>query len=344
MPMTKNDIQHAARVYGIHASVSNPEVMPSELAMDADMAMDAQPALVTVSNSGIPAFLTNYVDPNLIEVLVSPMKAAQILGENKKGDWTTLTALFPVVESAGEVSSYGDYSNNGEVTANVNWPQRQSYHYQAITQWGERQLAQMGAGRIDWANRLSISSARIMNKFQNKTYFYGVAGLQNYGILNDPNLNAPISPLAKAAGGFTWANATALEIYADFLALYAQGVAQSGGILEMDAPIKWCMSPAMAVNLGKLTPFNVSVKAMLKENFPNSTVETAVEYATASGQLVQMIVDAIDGQATGYCAFTEKMRAHPVILDMSSFKQKKSGGTWGAIILQPLAISGLLGV
>lgn len=347
--MNQTIIAQAARMYGIHAVAEGiqPQFIPenmAHLAMDADLAMDALPSLISVSNGGVPAFLTSFVDPKLIEVVVAPMKAAQIIGENKKGDWTSTTTLFPVIESAGEVSSYDDYSNNGVVTANVNWPQRQSYHYQAVTMWGERQLAQMGTGRIDWANRLSISSALIMNKFQNKTYFFGVTGLQNYGLLNDPNLNTPITPLTKAAGGFTWANATALEIFADALALFGQLQAQLLGNLEQDAKMVLALSPAMMVNLAKLTPFNVPVIKMLKDAFPNLRIETAVEYATASGQLVQLIVEQVDGQEVAYGAFTEKMRAHPVVIDLSAFKQKKSGGTWGAIILMPVAIAGLLGV
>lgn len=339
-------IAHAARVYGIHLHQAGQVqgFIPPELAQDSDLAMDAMPALVTVSNSGIPAFLTNYVDPKLIEVLVTKNKAAIILGENKKGDWTTPTALFPVAESAGEVSSYGDYSVNGEITANLNWPSRQSYHYQTITQWGERQLEQVGKGMIDWASRLNISSAMIMDKFQNKTYFYGVAGLQLYGLLNDPSLSTPIAPGAKAAGGFTWANGTALEIYEDVQDLFKKLVTQSFGIIERTAKLKLCMSPESEVELLKLTPFNVSVIDMLKKSFPAMTIETAAEYVTASGNLVQLIAESIEGQDVGYTAFTEKMRAHAIERKTSSFMQKKSGGTWGAIILQPFAITQLLGV
>lgn len=251
-----NAISYAARVYGIHFHNAGTVqgFIPPELAQDADLAMDALPALVTVSNSGIPAFLTNYVDPKLIEVLTTRNKAAIILGENKKGDWTTPTAFFPVVESAGEVSSYGDYSVNGEITANTNWPQRQSYHYQTITQWGERQLEQMGKGKIDWASQLNASSARIMDKFQNKTYFYGVAGLQNYGLLNDPALITPISPIAKAAGGNAWMTGTAItatanEIYNDIQDLFQQLVKQTGGLADMDSSMKLCMSPGRSVAL-----------------------------------------------------------------------------------------------
>jgi hypothetical protein len=48
------------------------------------LAMDAQPQMVTANNAGIPAYFTNYVDPELIRVLVTPMKAAEIIGEVKK--------------------------------------------------------------------------------------------------------------------------------------------------------------------------------------------------------------------------------------------------------------------
>jgi hypothetical protein len=345
-PQELTAIAHAARVYGIVMGMDGPMqgFIPPEMAHDSTLAMDALPGLITQSNSGIPAFLTTFIDPKVIEILVTPNRAARILGENKKGDWTTTTALFPVAESAGEVSSYGDYANNGEVTANVNWPSRQSYHYQTITEWGERQLAMMGVAQIDWASRLNISSARIMDKFQNRSYFYGVSGLQCYGLLNDPNLTAPVSPITKAAGGFTWTVATAPEIFEDIKKLYTQLVTQSGGNIDMQSKMKLCLSPAKEADLAKLSPFNVSVADMLKKTYPNMEIVSAVEYTTQAGEYVQLIVDNVEGQDTGYAAFTEKMRSHGVVKEMSAFKQKKSGGTWGAIITMPLGIASMLGI
>ena len=181
------------------------DYLKTEFADNFSLAMDAQPTMVTTGNSGVPAFFTNFVDPELIRILVTPMKAAEIIGEVKKGDWTTLTAQFPVVESAGEVSSYGDYNNNGMTAANVNWVPRQSYHYQTHTRWGERELDMYGAARIGYAAELNVASALVLNKFQNKSYFYGIAGLQNYGLLNDPSLPASIAPNATGtSGGLTW--------------------------------------------------------------------------------------------------------------------------------------------
>lgn len=330
-------------------------VMPSVIDFtDAvKMAADAQPSLVTVSNSGIPSYLANYIDPAFIKVLVTPNKAAKILGEGKKGDWTTMTATFPIIESTGEVSSYGDYNENGSSGANANFPQRQSYHYQTMTQWGERQLEMTALAKLDWANRLNVASAMVLDKFQNNSYFYGIAGLQNYGLINDPSLSAPVAPGPKAynsnASGPWITNgavtATANEVYADIQSLFNQLVLQSGGIIEMDTKMVLALSPTSSVALTATNQYSVNVFDLLKKNFPNMRFETAVQYQNASGgNLVQLIAEEVDGQQTGTCAFTEKMRAHAIVRKTSSFEQKKSQGTWGAVIFQPFAIAQLLGV
>lgn len=329
----------------VYMSQPGLDLQKADIAHSISVAMDAQPALVTVSNSGIPAFLSTFVDPKLIEVLVSPMKAAEIVGgELKKGDWTTNTAMFPMVESTGETSSYGDYSENGSVGVNANFPQRQSYHYQVMTQWGEKELEIAGLAKIDWANRMNIASALTLNKFQNKSYFFGIAGLQNYGLLNDPALSAAITPTTKTAGGTTWLNGTALEILADVTKLYKQLQTQAGGLVELDTPMTLAMSPLSEVYLTKTTEFNVNVADLLKKNYPNLTIKTAPEYTTGSGELVQLIADSMEGQRVADTAFTEKMRAHPVVVNSSSYKQKKSQGTWGTIIYLPAGIAQMLGV
>ena len=75
-----------------------------------------------------------------------------------------------------------------------------------------------------------------------------------------------------------------------------------------------------------------------------TTIVTAPEYSTTSGELVQLVADEIEGQRTLEVAFTEKLRAHPIVVNLSSFKQKKSQGTWGAIIYRPFLVAQMLGV
>lgn len=320
-----------------------------QMAQDAlrqvEMGMDAQSPLITVSNAGIPAFLTNYLDPETIRVLVTPMKAVKIMGgESKKGDWTTMTSMFPIIESTGEVSSYGDFNENGSSDANINWENRQSYLAQTMTQWGERQLDIAGQAKVSWAAEQNTASALTLSKFLNKSYFYGISGLQNYGLLNDPSLTAALTPATKTAGGTTWDAGTAAEIYDDVVALYKQLQTQMKGIIDREANLVLAMSPGVEVNLTKTNQYNVNVTDQIKKNFPNLRIESAVEYSTQSGELVQLFVETIDGKRVVEGAFNEKMRAHPVITQSSSFKQKKTSGTWGAIIRYPIAIAQMLGV
>lgn len=334
----------ASGKYGIILPGAKDYLKP-DFAENFQLAMDAQPTMVTANNAGIPAYFTNYVDPELIRVLVTPMKAAEIIGEVKKGDWTTLTAQFPIVESTGETSSYGDFNNNGMTAANVNWVPRQSYHYQTHTRWGERELDMYGAARIGYAAELNVASALVLNKFQNKSYFFGIDGLMNYGLLNDPSLTALITPNATGTGGaVTWATKDGQAVYDDIVKLYGQLVSQTKGLIERTDSMTLAMSPSAEVNLTKTNMYNVNVSDLLKKNFPNLRVETAVEYSTDAGELVQLIADRLGEQDTAYAAFTEKMRAHAVVVEESSWKQKKSGGTWGAIIRQPLGIASMIGV
>lgn len=302
-------------------------------------AQDAQPSLVTVSNAGIPSYLANFLDPKIIEVLVTPMKAAVITGERKMGDWTMKTAQFPVIESTGETSSYGDFSENGSTGVNTNWPSRDNYLYQTVTQWGVLELETQGLAKIDYAARLNIASALALNKFQNKSYFFGVSGLKNYGLLNDPNLLAPISP---AAG--VWSGLDAAGVYNDIQRLYKQLQTQARGLIDRETKMVLALSPEAEANFTKTNLYNVNVSDQIKKNFPNMRIETAVEYETGSGQLVQLIAEEIEGQRTAECLFSDKMRAHAIEVKSTSFKQKKSGGTWGCVIYRPFLIAGLLGV
>lgn len=301
------------------------------------IAFDAQPELVTAPNAGIPAFLSTYMDPALVEVLVSPMKAAEIAGETKKGDWITPTAVFMMVESDGQVSAYGDFSNAGNADANLNFPQRQSFHYQVFTQWGEKEIAYTGLAGVDMASRKNVSSALVLNKFQNKSYFFGISGLQNYGLLNDPNLLPAIIPTTS------WDVATADQCYQNLLDLYTQLVRQGNGVVDNSVGMTLACSPTRATNFQKTNQYGLNVYKLLRENFPNMSIKTAPEYSTTSGELMQLIVNEYENQETATAAFTEKMRAHAVVVGASSFSQKKSQGTWGVIIFRPVFVASSLG-
>lgn len=342
--MTRIAIDHAdlGRRYGIHFMAGLGREAGGMQLMDTSVGFDAQPALVTVANAGIPSLFTTFVDPAIIEVLVSPTKAAELYGETKKGTWVDDTAMFLMAERTGETSSYADYSQDGMSNSNENFPQRQSYHYQTNTRWGERELARAAAAKIDKANQVNMASALTLKKYQNLTYLYGVAGLQCYGGTNDPNLPASI------AATHSWFGESGDLIYADVLRLVQQMVAQGNGLVDAETAYTLGISPGNVMNFNNTNLYNVNVYTLIKTNFPGIKIVTVPEFAINGGggaggtEFIQLIADNVEGQRTCEAAFTEKMRAHAIVTKTSSWEQKKSQGSWGVIFYMPVFVASMV--
>ena len=323
------------------------------------MAMDAAGTLVTDPNSSLPSMLTTMIDPEIIRVIFSPLDFGRILGERQKGDWTTDTDIFPIVESTGEVSSYGDFNNNGRAGINFNYPAFQSYLFQTIVKYGEREIDRVGLAKINLVSELGVASALLLNTYQNLSYAFGIQSLQNYGMINNPYLSAFLTPATKAAGGTAWfngntPNATANEVYNDIIALVNKIVAQTNGALNTKSPMKLLLSPQSDIAMTFTNSFGVSVADLMKKGYPNITVETAPQYGTQSttnpqgystgGNVMQLIATQLQGQNVVYAAYNEKLRAHKIIPEMSAWQQKQTSGTWGVILRLPAAVAGCIGI
>ena len=323
------------------------------------LAMDAMPQLVTDPNAGVLALLTTYVDPEVFEILFTPNKAVEILSENKKGDWLTDVAAFPIIEQTGEVSTYGDWNTNGRAGINANWPQFQAYNYQLIMEYGDREIARYGLAKLNYVSEVERSAATIFNKFQNLSYFFGQGGLQNYGLINNPWLSAPLTPAPKAATGTgTWyvngvIVATANEIYKDIQDLFTYLVKQTGGIVDRQTKMTLALAPESEAALTTTNAFAVNVSDLIEKNFPNMRVISAVQYGAlsdsntqgvAGGNFMQLIADTLEGQKTAFAAYNEKMRTGTLVKDLSSFRQKAMAGTWGTILRAPFAVASMIGI
>ena len=325
---------------------------------DINLAMDAQPQLVTVANSGIPAYLTFFLDPDLLRILTAELEATAIFGEQQKGSWVDSALLFPVVERTYEVSSYGDFNENGRSGINTNFPQRQPYLFQTMCEYGDLEVERVGLAKIGFVAEQKEAAIFGLNNFSNLSYFKGVSGLQNYGCQNDPSLYPAIAPGPKAAGGVSWLNgtqiiATANEIFQDIQSLVIQVINQSSGLINTKSKFILAMSPRSEGALTATNSFNVNVAALLKNNFPNLEVKNAIQYGAitsqnpqgvALGEMIQLWAPEAAGQKSGYCAFNTKLRAGPVIRATSSYKQKLMQGTAGFILRQPFAMATMVGV
>ena len=350
-----------ARDHGIHFGDSVIGFTEERSLKSTKFAADAQPQLVTTPSSGIPTFLTTHISPKHIKILTAKNAAAEILGEERAGSFIDTNWMFPVVEHDGQVSAYGDHSNSGNAGANMNFPQRQNFIFQIIARWGQLELDRAALAKIGWAEDMRGAMIDILQKFMNESYFYGISGLQNYGILNSPGLFPAIAPSPKVFNGGTsgpWMTgtaitATALEIYADIHALVTQVIVQSNGNINVRSPMKLVLSPSRMSALQTPNEFNVNVPLLLKTNFPNMELMDAVQYGAQSlqnsqgsqvGEIMQVICTEVAAQETVKALFSEKLRSGPVILGMSDYQQKMSAGVWGAIVYQPFAVATMLGI
>lgn len=328
------------------------------LKRDYRIAMDAQPSLVTVPNSGIPYWLTTIMDPEPIRVIMAPVAATEIIGEVQKGTRLDQQMMFQIIEHTGEVSSYGDYATSGMSGMNMSYPQRQSYAFQTIIRYGEVEMERAGLAKINFVNELNMSAANNISRFFNLTYFYGVQGLQLYGMFNDPGLAASLTPALKGYGGTAWylgnaVRASATEIYTDFQTTVSALIVQTQGHVNAKSPMTMAMSPSSEAALTTTNAFGVNVMDLVKKNYPGLKIVTAVQYQQQSagnpqglpaGNFMQLFAGSIDGGKVGFSAFTEKMRAHPIIRFHSSFEQKMSAGTWGFILRVPVGVSSMVGI
>lgn len=325
--------------------------LPAVMGYTGEMrANDAALTPVNFANAAVPSQFTTYIEPDIIEILTSPPKAAQVYGEAKKGDWLHDTMMFVTLENAGEVAPYGDFSNSGYASVAPNFPQRQQFIVQTINEVGDREMGRAGLVHIDLANKKRIAAVTTINFWQNNTYLFGVKGLENYGVLTDPNLPTPIAPLAKTSGSPKWETATAMEVYNDIAALYQELQSRNNGLInidsaiDMDSELKLVFSNNVQSHLLKTNEFGISVMDLLKKNFPKLEQFSIPQFSLDAGELVQLFAPEQGGQRTFTCAFSEKLRSHGIFRDLSSIKEKLTQGSWGTILVRPLAVVQMQGV
>lgn len=329
--------------YGIIFDTGSP--IRGILANDSIDQLANDAAMVTAANSGVPVEFTSYIDPMVIPILTATRGAREIFGEAKKGDWTTSYARFQTSEITGEVEAYTDYGQGGASDVNPTFPVRTQYIYQTNIRYGDREVDVASRARLQLAADKQRAAATVIDIASNKFALYGVAGLEIYGLLNDPNLPAAVTSLPNAKGKTLWADKSTKEIYEDVLYLFGKMADRGAGHIDANTELVLATSPATQVQLGKATDFNISARQMLETYFPKIRFVAFPELATAtSGTSILLVAPTIEGLPTAQIGFSEKFRAMRLIPESSSFHQKFVGSSYGTIIYRPFAIGQMTGV
>ena len=302
-------------------------------------------AAVLDPNATVPAYMRTYANPRVIEVLTAERAYRKIAPEVKNGDFTTAFAQFRCLEFTGETTPYGDYDGNGVSGVNTAFPTREQYRFQTTIKVGDLEQKMNAEAKIDLFAEKQKSAAINIDISFNKYALYGVQGKAVYGLLNDPSLNAAITPISQ--GGVTaWSGKTANQQMADLNKLVASLYTQGAGHIDDSTRTKLLVSPAALADMNKVNDYGVTMKKMVADTFPNMEIVTVPELynSTLATSTMILMADNIIGQPVVEFGYTDKYYAHEIVRDLSSWKQKVSAGTYGAIVQLPFAIATMTGI
>jgi len=316
-------------------------------AADAQLAQDAA---ITTPNAGVPSFLTTFLDPLIVPILFAAQNSTKVYGEQRKGSWADKTMAFTVTENAGNVTPYSDYAEDVSVDVNAEYPERDNYVFQAVLKYGERELEIFAKSRLNLVSQKQQAASYAIAAAHNRINLFGVAGKRVYGMLNDPSLPTTLAPIS-VSGNSTWedkraydAANVALLVYNDIQKMWASLCAKNGGHIDETMEIVLALAPESAAFLTIPNQYGLSAETLLKKTFPNLRIVQLPELATNAGNMAFMTIPQLLGIPTAFFAFSEKARFMNVVPQLSAFKQKVAGGTYGCVYTRPNLVCTMTGI
>lgn len=328
---------------GVHL-YGNAQFLPSQEKRVA-IAMDAAIPLITSANVSIPQMFTTWVDPKVVEILTAPTSASEVFPEAKVADWKDTQTTFPVVEKVGRTEAYSDFGKGTTSDANFEFPVRDVYRMQTVIQCGDLEQEMTAAAKINLLSQKQQAAALTLQLDRNEMELFGLAGKSIYGLLNDPNLPAAISP-STANGKTGWAQKGAVGVYNDILAMFAQLAKQSAGLITFDTPMVLAIPPSINAALAQVTDLGVApVLEMIKAHFPNLRIVTIAQLEDETGvDKAILVAEEVRGQKVAQLGFADLLRTSRVIQDYTSISQKWMSSTCGAMIYLPVAFASMTGI
>jgi len=303
---------------------------------------DTTPLVTTASISNAVQFLQTWL-PGLVRVLTQARKADDLIGLQTVGRWEDEEIIQGMLEPTGESQLYGDFTSIPLASWNLAWERRTVVRWEKGFQVGLLEEARAALMNVNSAAEKRNSVALALDIRRNSVAFVGFNGGNNrtYGILNDPSLPAYVN----VAGG-TWATKTFLQITADIRAAMASLETQARGNIDVTkTPITLGLALAAHQYLSVTSDFGNSVRAWLRETYPNVRVVTVPEFDAANGgaNVFYLFADRIedggtDGGATWAQLIPTKFRALGTERRAKGYIEDFSNATAGVLLKRPFAI------
>ena len=311
--------------------------------------MDAAVTGVTTPSITTPIQFLQYWIPDFIEVVTAAREIEAIAGLDIMGNWEDESIVQGILERTGQAVPYGDHTDIPLSSWNTNYETRDIVRFEEGIQVGVLEEARAGRMNISSQTEKRAAAAESLDIELNNVGFFGYAEGSNktYGFLNDPNLPNYVTAATGASTYTTWATKTYAEIVADIRTAFAALRTKTGNLFkpERDAS-KLVLAVAIMEYLNVENQFGKSVLDFIKQNYPNVTIESAVQLDGANGgaNVFYLMAETINGKPVLRHCVQDRFRLIGVEKKAKVFVEDYSNATAGILVTQPIGIVRYTGV
>lgn len=324
---------------GIGYEKSALKEMQSFYGMDADVTGVTTPTVTTPIQ-----FLQHWL-PNVVEVVTAAKEIDAIAGRTMAGNWYDEEIVMQVLERTGQAVPYGDHTNIPQSSWNLNYETRDIVRFEEGIQVGVLEEMRAGAMNISSQTRKREAAAESLAIELNNIGFFGYNEGNNktYGFLNDPNLPAYTTVATNGAGSPStkWKDKTYAQITNDLRTAFAALRTQSGNLFKPERDVaKLVISVACMEYLNVENDFGKSVYDFLKQNYPNVTIESAVQLDGANGgaNVFYLFAETINGNAVLNQYVQDVFRLVGTEKRAKVFVEDYSNASAGILVSQPIGV------
>lgn len=320
--------------------------------MDANFA----PAATTASMPTPIQFLQSFL-PGFVKVMTAARKIDDAIGIKTVGSWEDQEIVQGMVEPAGTVTEYGDFTNIPLQSWNTNFERRTIVRGEMGIAVGLLEEGRASAMRLNSAETKRQGAAVSLEIFRNAVGFYGWNSGNNrtFGLLNDPNLPPMISTSTTAG----WPTSTFAGVTGDIRMAVVQLRTQSQDQIDPEKVNLTLLLPTDRVDyLSITTDFGISVRDWITQTYPKMRIVSAPELGGANTTpnpaqnvfyLFAEDIDAsIDGSTDGGETFAQLVQTKFMTLGVEkrakSYVEDYANGTAGVMCKRPWAVVRVTGI
>lgn len=305
--------------------------------------MDAAVANITTPSISTPIQFLQYWIPEIIEVVTAAREADAIMGIDFVGNWHDESVVQTVLERTGQAVPYGDHTNIPLSSWNTNFEVRDIVRFEEGIQVGVLEEARAGAMNISSQSEKRAAAAESLDIERNNIAFFGYNEGNNktYGFLNDPNLPSYVSVATGASTSTYWSTKTYAEITADIRTAFAALRSQSGNLFKPERDRAKLVLPVACMEyLNVENQFGKSVYEFIKQNYPNATIESAVQLdgANSGANVMYVFAESINGKPVIRQLGVDRFRLIGAEKKAKVFLEDYSNATAGVLVTQPIGV------